>query len=339
MPYAQAKVLAEHFLVEKRIGQLAEGDQAWLKLVKKGRIHGSVNTNGAVTGRCTHSNPNVAQVPRVGSPFGAECRALFATTSRWVLVGADLSGLELRCLAHFMALFDGGEYGRIVLEGDIHTVNQNAAGLPTRNDAKTFIYAFLYGAGDQKIGSIVAPDASPEEQKRIGKKLKRQFLQKTPALRRLREVVELKVLGFVPKARPLNVNPAYEHMWRQDSAKQWWFKAGAGGVLVGLDGRKLNVRSAHSALNTLLQSAGALISKAAMIFAYQELSTRGYVFGRDYAFVAHIHDEIQTECRPELAEEVGQIVVEGMRAAGTFFAFGCPIDGEFKIGNNWKETH
>ncbi|WP_197729354.1 MULTISPECIES: DNA polymerase [Rhizobium] len=339
LPYAQAKVLAEHFLVEKRIGQLAEGDQAWLKLVKKGRIHGSVNTNGAVTGRCTHSNPNVAQVPRVGSPFGAECRALFTTTSRWVLVGADLSGLELRCLAHFMALFDGGEYGRIVLEGDIHTVNQNAAGLPTRNDAKTFIYAFLYGAGDQKIGSIVAPDASPEEQKRIGKKLKRQFLAKTPALRRLREVVELKVLGFVPKARPLNVNPAYEHMWRQDSAKQWWFKAGAGGVLVGLDGRKLNVRSAHSALNTLLQSAGALISKAAMIFAYQELSTRGYVFGRDYAFVAHIHDEIQTECRPELAEEVGQIVVEGMRAAGTFFAFGCPIDGEFKIGNNWKETH
>ncbi|GGD97948.1 DNA polymerase [Rhizobium anhuiense] len=339
LPYAEAKVLAEHFLVEKRIGQLAEGDQAWLKLVRKGRIHGSVNTNGAVTGRCTHSNPNVAQVPRVGSPFGAECRALFSTTSRWVLVGADLSGLELRCLAHFMALFDGGEYGRIVLEGDIHTVNQNAAGLPTRNDAKTFIYAFLYGAGDQKIGSIVAPDASPEEQKRIGKKLKRQFLAKTPALRRLREVVELKVLGFVPKSRPLSVNPAYEHLWRQDSAKQWWFKASAGGVLVGLDGRQLHIRSAHAALNTLLQSAGALISKVSMIFAYQELSTRGYIFGRDYAFVAHIHDEIQTECRADIAEEVGQIVVEAMRAAGAFFAFGCPIDGEFKIGNNWKETH
>ncbi|MFB2563633.1 DNA polymerase [Rhizobium sp. IMFF44] len=339
LPYAEAKVLAEHFLVEKRIGQLAEGDQAWLKLVKKGRIHGSVNTNGAVTGRCTHSNPNVAQVPRVGSAYGAESRALFTTTSRWVLVGADLSGLELRCLAHFMALFDGGEYGRIVLEGDIHTVNQQAAGLPTRNDAKTFIYAFLYGAGDQKIGSIVAPDAPPEEQKRIGKKLKRQFLAKTPALRRLREVVELKVLGFVPKARPLNVNPAYEHLWRQDSAKQWWFKAGAGGVLIGLDGRKLHIRSPHAALNTLLQSAGALISKVAMIFAYQKLSTRGYIFGKDYAFVAHIHDEIQTECHPELAEEVGQIVVQAMRDAGTYFAFGCPIDGEFKIGNNWKETH
>ena len=339
LPYAQSKVLAEHFLVEKRIGQLAEGDQAWLKSIKKGRIHGSVNTNGAVTGRCTHSRPNVAQVPKVGSPYGAECRALFTTTARWILVGADLSGLELRCLAHFMALFDGGEYGRIVLDGDIHTVNQNAAGLPTRDNAKTFIYAFLYGAGDQKIGSIVAPDASPEEQKRIGKKLKRQFLAKTPALRRLREVVELKVLGFIPKARPLMVNPSYEGMWRQDSAKQWWFKAGAGGVLTGLDGRKLNVRSSHSALNTLLQSAGALISKVAMILAYQELSTRGYVFGKDYAFVAHIHDEIQTECRPELAEEIGKIVVQGMRDAGTYFAFGCPIDGEFKIGTNWKETH
>lgn len=339
LPYAEAKVLAEHFLVEKRIGQLAEGDQAWLKLLKKGRIHGSVNTNGAVTGRCTHSNPNVAQVPRVGSPYGAECRALFTTTSRWVLVGADLSGLELRCLAHFMALFDGGEYGRIVLEGDIHTVNQVAAGLPTRNDAKTFIYAFLYGAGDQKIGSIVAPEASPEEQKRIGKKLKRSFLAKTPALRRLREVVELKVLGFIRKERPLNVNPSYEHMWRQDSAKQWWFKASAGGSLTGLDGRKLHIRSSHSALNTLLQSAGAVISKVAMIFAYRHLSQCGYVFGKDYAFVAHIHDEIQTECRPEIADEVGRLVVQGMRDAGTFFAFGCPIDGEFKIGNNWKDTH
>lgn len=307
LPYPEAKLLAEHFLVEKRIGQLAEGEQAWLKLVRKGRIHGSVNTNGAVTGRCTHSNPNVAQVPRVGSPYGAESRALFTTTAGFVLVGVDLSGLELRCLAHFMALFDDGAYAKVVLEGDVHTVNQLAAGLPTRNDAKTFIYAFLYGAGDQKIGSIVAPDADPEEQKRIGKKLKKAFLKKTPALKKLREkVVE---------------------------------RAEANGYLIGLDGRKLHVRSSHSALNTLLQSAGALISKVAMILAYQELCTRGYIFGKDYAFVAHIHDEIQTECRPAIAEEVGLIIVEAMRKTGEFFGLSCPIDGEFKIGNNWKETH
>jgi DNA polymerase I-like protein with 3'-5' exonuclease and polymerase domains len=306
LPYPEAKLLAEHFLVEKRIGQLAEGDQAWLKLVKNGRIHGSVNTNGAVTGRCTHSNPNVAQVPRVGSPYGAESRALFTTTPGFVLVGADLSGLELRCLAHFMARYDDGAYAKIVLEGDVHTVNQLAAGLPTRNDAKTFIYAFLYGAGDQKIGSIVAPNADAEEQKRIGRKLKKAFLKKTPALKKLREQVEA---------------------------------AAARGYLIGLDGRHLHIRSTHSALNTLLQSAGALISKVAMILAYRNLSARGYRFGKDYAFVAHIHDEIQTECRPAIAEEVGQIVVQAMRDAGEFFGFKCPIDGEFKIGSNWKETH
>lgn len=306
LPYPEAKLLAEHFLVEKRIGQLAEGDQAWLKLVKNGRIHGSVNTNGAVTGRCTHSNPNVAQVPRVGSPYGAESRALFTTTPGFVLVGADLSGLELRCLAHFMARYDDGAYAKIVLEGDVHTVNQLAAGLPTRNDAKTFIYAFLYGAGDQKIGSIVAPDADAEEQKRIGRKLKKAFLKKTPALKKLREQVEA---------------------------------AATRGYLIGLDGRHLHIRSTHSALNTLLQSAGALISKVAMILAYRNLSACGYLFGRDFAFVAHIHDEIQTECRPAIAEEVGQIVVQAMRDAGEFFGFKCPIDGEFKIGSNWKETH
>lgn len=307
LPYPQAKLLAEHFLVEKRIGQLAEGDQAWLKLVVKGRIHGSVNTNGAVTGRCTHSRPNVAQVPSVSSPYGDRCRALFRTTAGWVLVGADLSGLELRCLAHFVAFYDGGAYGRIILEGDIHTVNQKAAGLPTRNDAKTFIYAFLYGAGDQKMGSIVAPNASPATQRRIGKKLKAEFLRKTPALKKLREVVETAV-----KTR---------------------------GFLYGLDGRKLHIRSEHSALNTLLQSAGALISKVAMILAYRELSTRGYVFGKHYAFVAHIHDEIQTEALPRIAEEVGRVVVEAMRGAGRFFNFKIEIDGEFKIGRNWKETH
>ncbi|ARO29929.1 DNA polymerase family A protein [Rhizobium sp. NXC14] len=376
LPYPQAKVLAEHFLVEKRIGQLAEGDQAWLKLVRKGRIHGSVNTNGAVTGRCTHSGPNVAQVPKVGSPYGAECRALFSTTSRWVLVGADLSGLELRCLAHFMALFDDGEFGRILIEADAHWTNVQALDLTQearddhkplhilyRNGSKTFIYAFLYGAGDEKIGSVVydimvearkkglpyrhladkyfkgSEEPDKEQLKAAGKKLKKSFLQRTPALRRLREVVELKVLGFVRKERPLIVNPVYAGNWRQDSAKQWWFKDGPGGVLVGLDGRKLHIRSSHAALNTLLQSAGALISKVAMIFAYRELSTRGYIFGKDYGFVAHIHDEIQTECRPEIADEVGQIVVQAMRDAGAFFAFSCPIDGEFKIGNNWKETH
>lgn len=143
LEYPEAKKLAEFFLVEKRIGQLAEGEQAWLKCERNGRIHGRYNTNGAVTGRCTHSNPNIAQVPSVSAEYGGDCRALFGVPKGWKLVGADYSGLELRCLAHYMATFDGGSYAREVVEGDVHTANQKAAGLPTRNNAKTFIYAFL----------------------------------------------------------------------------------------------------------------------------------------------------------------------------------------------------
>lgn len=142
LPYEPAKALSELFMLDKRIGQIAEGAQSWLKLVDKdGRIHGSVHSNGAVTGRATHSHPNIAQVPKASekTPYGHECRALFHAPEPWVLVGADASGLELRCLAHFMARWDGGEYAKILLEGDIHAANQHAAGLPDRDSAKTFI--------------------------------------------------------------------------------------------------------------------------------------------------------------------------------------------------------
>jgi DNA polymerase I-like protein with 3'-5' exonuclease and polymerase domains len=140
LPYPEAKVLAEYFMVDKRLGQLGDGDKAWLKLVKDdGRIHGDVITNGAVTGRMTHSNPNVAQVPAVRVPYGVECRSLFHVPAGYKEVGCDASGLELRCLAHYMARYDGGAYAKVILEGDIHSVNQQAAGLPTRDNAKTFI--------------------------------------------------------------------------------------------------------------------------------------------------------------------------------------------------------
>lgn len=151
LPYPEAKLLSEYLLVQKRLGQLAEGRNSWLNMVREdGRIHGEVITNGAVTGRCTHRNPNVAQVPsvKVGPDgplkgpeglWGYDCRELFHAPPGFVLVGADASGLELRCLAHFMGKYDGGDYARVLLEGDIHTVNQQAAGLPTRNNAKTFI--------------------------------------------------------------------------------------------------------------------------------------------------------------------------------------------------------
>jgi DNA polymerase-1 len=352
LPYPEAKVLAEHFLIEKRIGQLAEGNQAWLRLVRKGRIHGSVNTNGAVTGRCTHSNPNVAQTPSVGAPYGAECRELFTVRPGYKLVGIDLSGLELRCLAHFMAVYDGGEYGRILLTGDIHWANVVGLGFVPegterdekkyplhklfRGGAKTFIYGFLYGAGDAKAGEIVLDIAMREvrdglgcsvfkkyfpaknelgyiaaptedDLKRVGKRLKKTFLDRTPAIRDLREAVKKAV------------------------EKR--------GYLIGIDGRKLHIRSPHAALNTLLQSAGALIAKLATVIADDEMHRRGYVWGKDWANCAHVHDELQIEAREAIAEEVGQVVVQSMQLCGEHFNFRCPIDGEYNIGDNWKDTH
>ena len=299
--YPEAKVLAEYLLVCKRIGQVSEGEQAWLKKSRKGRIHGRVVQNGAVTGRMTHNNPNVAQVPKVGVPYGKECRALFIVPTGKVLVGADASGLELRCLAHFMAKWDDGAYATVILEGDIHSVNQAAAGLPTRDNAKTFIYAFLYGAGDAKIGSIIGKGPA------AGRALKKRFLEGLPALGRLVKGVK-------------------------EAAKKR-------GYLRGLDGRLLHVRSDHAALNTLLQSAGALVMKKALVILDAELQRAGFVPGRHYEFVANIHDEWQIECDEEIAEIVGLAAKNAIRAAGDAFGFRCPLDGEFKIGANWAETH
>lgn len=302
LDYPEAKVLADYFLLEKRIGQLAEGQQAWLKAERNGHIHGSINTNGAVTGRCTHQSPNLAQVPSVRALWGVECRSLFTVRPGFKQVGADLSGLELRCLAHFMAKWDEGEYANEVLNGDVHTKNQNAAGLPTRDNAKTFIYGFLYGAGDAKIGSIVGKGSAE------GKKLKEQFLAATPALANLRKAVT---------------------------------KAAERGYLVGLDGRRLPIRSAHAALNTLLQSAGALISKKWWLECFAEAERRGWKYGWDNQFtcLGYIHDELQWGVREDIAEEFGQMVVDCAAKAGEYFNFKCPIGAEFKVGSNWKDCH
>lgn len=301
LKYPEIPILLDFMQADKIAGMLSEGDQAWLRLETGGRIFGEINTGGAVTGRCTHKNPNVAQVPRVGSFLGEECRSLFVPSEGYQLVGWDASGLELRCLAHYMARYDGGEYGRILLESDIHTANQQAAGLPTRNDAKTFIYAFLYGAGDEKIGSIVGGG------RMAGKKLRAKFLKSLPALRKLTEKVK-------------------------ERAKSQKF-------LYGLDGRRLHVRSAHSALNTLLQSAGALVMKKAALIQDAKLRELGLVWGRDYAHVANIHDEVQIEALPEYTEIVGKAGVEAIAEAGEFFGFRCPLSGEFKVGTNWANTH
>lgn len=328
LPFPEAKLLAEYFLIQKRMGQLGEGSQAWLnKVSKRGRIHARYNSNGAVTGRATHSSPNIAQVPAVGAEYGWDCRVLFHVPRGWTQLGADQSGLELRCLGSFMAAFDGGKYIQIVLHGDIHWENAKALfGLPDdtvrdeennpshkkmRSVAKTFIYAFLYGAGDEKLGSIIGKG------RKAGAMLRARFLKKFPALNRLINAVKL-------------------------AAGKGWLK--------GLDGRKLPIRSDHAALNTLLQSAGAVICKSWITMAEQAIRDAGLKvsegYGRDWdadadvVLLGWVHDELQLAVREGLEEKVTAILIDtGRRAGEPFASWQCPTDVEVKPGRNWAECH
>jgi DNA polymerase I-like protein with 3'-5' exonuclease and polymerase domains len=291
LDYPEAKTLAEYMMLQKRIAQV----ESWLDTMKSnGRVHGRLITCGAITGRMTHMSPNMAQVPNSGSPYGLDCRELWTVEKGNKLVGIDASGLELRMLAHYM---NDNAYTTEVVSGDIHTTNQKAAGLETRNQAKTFIYAFLYGAGSAKIGTIVG--GSSKE----GQRLIDSFLRNTPKLQELRQKVS-----------------------RIYSTK---------GKLPGLDGRQLLCRSEHSAVNTLLQGAGAIVMKQALVLLDRKLKTAKI----PYKFVANVHDEWQLEVQEAYAEQVGKFGVIAIEEAGQVLEMRCPLTGEYKVGNNWKETH
>jgi DNA polymerase I-like protein with 3'-5' exonuclease and polymerase domains len=286
----EAKSISEYLMLQKRYAQV----HSWLEHVQEdGRVHGRVISNGAVTGRMTHQSPNMAQVPASHSLYGHECRSCWTVPVGKKLVGFDASGLELRMLAHYM---DDKEFTNVLLTEDIHTRNQMAAGLETRPQAKTFIYAFLYGAGDAKIGTIVGGSAKD------GAELKRRFLSNTPALESLRERVT---------------------------------RASGRGYLTGLDGRRLRVRSEHAALNTLLQAAGAIVMKKALVI----LDDYATQWKLDYKFIGNIHDEVQSEVAADQAEKYGWLAVECLKAAGVEYDLRCPLDGEYKVGTTWAETH
>jgi DNA polymerase-1 len=286
----EAKLIAEYLLIQKRVAQV----ESWIDAVSEdGRVHGKVITNGAVTGRMTHHSPNMAQVPSSSSPWGTECRSCWTVPEGKLLVGADASSLELRMLAHYMK---DEQYAREIVEGDIHTKNQTAAGLETRAQAKTFIYALLYGAGPAKIGKIVGGSAKD------GKELIDTFLRNTPSLKALRDKVE---------------------------------KLSLRGTLQGLDGRRVQVRSAHAALNTLLQSAGAIVMKQGLII----LDKRLKVMQVKANFVANVHDEWQIEVEEEDADLVGAAAVASIKEAGIKLGLRCPLDGEYKKGITWAQTH
>jgi len=295
LPYPEAKILCEHFLLDKRIGQLATGAQAWLKHEKNNKIHGTCNTNSTVTARATHSYPNMAQIPSVSVPYGKECRALFTVPTGKKLVGIDVSGLEVRMLAHYMARYDNGKYAKVVLDGDIHSETQTLAGLDSRDLAKRFYYCFLYGGGVTKIASVTGktvPQAS---------KIKKRFLNNLPALSKLIEDVQ---------------------------------QAAERGYLTGLDKRKVKVRSSHAALNTLLQSSGALVCKQWLVEFDKVIKQIPHA-----QQVVWVHDEIQVECLEKDAEQVGQLAVKAIKDTGEYFNLRLPLTGEYKIGDNWSETH
>ena len=300
LEYPEAQKLGEMFLIQKRIAMLAEGSQAWLKKVDDdGRIRHSIISGGTVSGRAAHRNPNLGQVPGAQSKWGKECRELFTVPDGWVLCGSDLSGLELRALAHYLAPMDGGEYAETILNGDIHTLNQKAAKLPTRASAKTFIYATLYGGGDRLIGEIVGGKAKD------GKRLKANFDRAVPAFKRLKK----------------KLSDALER-----------------GHLIGLDGRKLYCRSTHKGLSQLLQSAGAVLCKQWLQKIDQRLEAENlradaYIVGwiHDEVQIACRNEKV--------ANHVGDISRRMAEETGRSFSLKIPVEAEYKIGQSWAETH
>ena len=285
----EAKLIADYLLYQKRIAQVS----SWIDELKEDRVHGRVIPNGTITGRMTHRNPNMAQVPNLGSPYGKECRACWTVPEGYKLVGVDASGLELRMLAHYMNDID---YIEEVVNGDIHSTNQELAGLKTRDQAKTFIYALVYGAGDAKIGKIINGDINK------GKALKERFFKNLPALKKLKDRVQ---------------------------------QASNRGFLKGIDGRKIYVRSQHSALNTLLQGCGAIVMKQAMINLHELIKLNTV----DAKFVANIHDEWQLQVKESQADYIGRLGVESIEKVTEQFNMRCDLTGQYKIGGNWSETH
>ena len=286
----EAVMIKEFLLLQKRVGMVL----SWVESVADdGRVHGYVNAIGAQTNRMTHSSPNVAQVPASYSPYGRECRECWIVPKGYKLVGCDASGLELRMLAHYM---NDAEYINQIIDGDIHSYNQEMAGLPSRDQAKTMIYALCYGAGDVKMGTIINGSAAE------GKKLKATLFNNIPSLAEL--ITKIK-------------------------------KASNRGYLKGLDGRKIWVRSEHSAPNFLLQSAGAIVMKKALVLLYNNAKEEKL----DFTFVGNIHDEYQTQVLEAHSERFGVLAVEAIINAGVALNMNCPLDGESKIGNNWYECH
>lgn len=308
LDYPEIKLLLAYGDVDKMLEMLVDYERR-AALSRDGKIHGTLNVQGAVTGRMTHNQPNMGNVPKAekdkdGNYKGVSwrIRTLFLPRPGWVEVGADASALEDRMLRNRMGRYDPKEL--VLGDGDMHTENMNilrtVVPTCTRDNAKTFWYGILYGAGDKKAGKIVGRSES------VGKEMKTVFFSKRAALGKLIE-------------------------WCKNQAK-------TAKKLTLLDGRVVPCRHVHAALNTQLQGDGACVMKAGLILLDHALQ-RKYAPGTDYEFLGNIHDEWQIECRPEIAEDVGTTAVWAIAEAGRRLGVKVPLTGEYKVGKSWADCH
>ena len=285
---------AKCLTIKKKLGMISEGVNAWNKLVTgEGRIHHhcSVSTN---TFRCAHRKPNISQCPA-----DKEFRELFTASPGMTMVGADLSGIELRLLAHYIGRYDGGRYADILLNDDIHQVNADKIGI-TRRQVKTVTYAFLYGAGNEKLGTSYDNSLQPKEAKKKGQEIRKAYVSAIEGLSDLLRAVAAK---------------------------------SANGFLLACDGRRVLVDSPHKGLNYLLQCGAGIVAKRWMVIANDKLKP---FHTKQLAF---IHDELQFECNPKYTDEVKLTLENSAVDAGVYYKLRCPIAAESKSGSNWSEVH
>jgi DNA polymerase I-like protein with 3'-5' exonuclease and polymerase domains len=287
--------------LQKWLGQLSEGTNSWFNSIEgDGCIHHSC-TLSTQTGRNAHRGPNLGQV--VSAPWARE---LFVPHPGHIMVGADLEGLELRLLGHYLAAFDEGSFAEVVVNGDIHQQNADRVGC-TRSQVKSLTYAFIYGAGDQKLGHTLQPGLSDAQKKQLGQELRRKFLDAIPGLEPLIDAVKLKVRST--------------------------------GRLRGLDGRPIFCRAEHSSPNFLLQSAGAIISKRWVVIGQQMLDQAGLTYDRDYTRCAYVHDEVQMSVVPAEVDRMKMLLEAAAPEAGKYYNLRVPITAAADHGANWAATH
>jgi DNA polymerase I-like protein with 3'-5' exonuclease and polymerase domains len=297
----EAKTFARILELQKALGQLSDGANAWLKMVTpQGRIH-HVCQLATNTGRNAHSRPNLGQ-----TSSDPRCRELFGPGNGMRQVGADASGLELRMLGHYLAEFDGGAFADVVVNGDIHQQNADRVGC-TRKEVKTLTYAFIYGASDKKIGTSLDKALSEEAAKKLGASIRKKFLKAIPGLDDLLKSVA------------------------NESASD---------VLRGLDGRPIRLQGKkHAALNYLLQSAGAIVCKRWNVIAFNQINSLGYQWGIDYQWLGWIHDEIQLAVQPHLVNDAKFQLEWSIVQAGEYYDLKVPLASEAKEGATWADCH